>query len=99
MLLKHTHFEQDVQGKPVSLHYLRTKDGAEVDFVLCQGGAPTHLIECKHTDNHPTPSLMKFAGLFSNAQSIQLVRELRQEEYRRLVSIRKGADWLAELSA
>ena len=99
MLLKHIHFEQDVLGKPVGLHYLRTKDGAEVDFVLCQDGAPTHLIECKHTDNHPTPSLMKFAGLFSNAQSIQLVRELRQEEYRRLVSIRKGADWLAELSA
>ena len=99
MLLKHIHFEQDVLGKPVGLHYLRTKDGAEVDFVLCQDGAPTHLIECKHTDNHPTPSLMKFAGLFSNAQSIQLVRELRHEEYRRLVSIRKGADWLAELSA
>ena len=99
MLLKHIHFEQDVLGKPVGLHYLRTKDGAEVDFVLCQDGAPTHLIECKHTDNHPTPSLMKFAGLFSNAQSIQLVRELRHEEYRRLVSIRKGADWLVELSA
>ncbi len=99
MLLKHIHFEQDVLGKSVGLHYLRTKDGAEVDFVLCQGAAPTHLIECKHSDNHPTPSLMKFAGLFSNAQSIQLVRELRHEEYRRLVSIRKGADWLAELSA
>ena len=99
MLLKHIHFEQDVLGKPVGLHYLRTKDGAEVDFVLCQDGAPTHLIECKHTDNHPTPSLMKFAGLFSKAQSIQLVRELRHEEYRRLVSIRKGADWLVELSA
>lgn len=99
MLLKHTHFEQDVLGKPVGLHYLRTKDGAEIDFVLCQDGNPTYLIECKHANNHPTHSLIKFAELFSKAQSIQLVRELRQEEYRQPVSILKGADWLAELAA
>ncbi len=99
MLLKHVHFEQDVMGKSSSLNYLRTKEGAEVDFVLCEGGAPSHLIECKHADNRPATSLIKFAGLFPAAKSILLVRELRQEEYRRPVSILKGADWLAELAA
>lgn len=99
MLLKHVHFEQDVLGKPSSLHYLRTKEGAEVDFVLCEDGMPTRLIECKHADNRPAPSLVKFAGLFPEAESIQLVRELRQEEYRFPVSIVKGANWLAELAA
>lgn len=99
MLLKHTQYEQDVLGKQTSLHYLRTKDGAEVDFVLCEGEQPTHLIECKHADTHPAPALLKFADLFSGAQAIQLVRELRREEYRRPVSLLKGADWLAELSA
>lgn len=99
MLLKHVNFEQDTLGRQSSLAYLRTKEGAEVDFVLCDEGMPTHLIECKHADNRPAPALIKFAGLFTEAKSIQLVRELRQEEYRRPVSIVKGADWLAELAA
>jgi len=99
MLLKHIHFEQDTLGKESGLHYLRTKDGAEIDFVLSENDTPTHLIECKHTDNSPTSTLVKFAEQFSEAQAIQLVRELRQEEYRRPVSILKGAKWLAELAA
>jgi predicted AAA+ superfamily ATPase len=99
MLLKHVHFEQDALGKDSSLNYLRTKDGAEVDFVLCEKGTPSHLIECKHADNRPAASLIKFAELFPTAKSILLVRELRQEEYRRPVSILKGAEWLAELTA
>lgn len=99
MLLKHIHFEQDTSGKQANLHYLRTKDGAEIDFVLSENETPTHLIECKHADNSPTSTLIKFAEQFSEAQAIQLVRELRQEEYRRPVSILKGAKWLAELAA
>lgn len=99
MLLKHVHFEQDVLGKPSSLCYLRTKEGAEVDFVLCHAGLPTDLIECRHRDNRPASSLIKFAKLFPDAKPIQLVRELRQEEYRQSVNIVKGADWLTELAA
>jgi len=99
MLLKHTHFRQDTLGKQTDLSYLRTKDGAEIDFVLCDDGAPTHLIECKQADNRPTPALIKFAGQFSSAQAIQLVRELRREEHRHPVSILQGANWLAELTA
>lgn len=99
MLLKQVHFDQDVLGKPSSLHYVRTKEGAEVDFMLCDGELPSKLIECKYADHRPAPSLIKFATLFPQAQAIQLVRELRQEEYRKPVSIVKGADWLMELSA
>jgi predicted AAA+ superfamily ATPase len=99
MLIKHVHFEQDTLGKQVSLHYLRTKEGTEVDFLLCENGEPVRLLECKHADRRPTPALIKFSRLFPEAEAIQLVRELRQEEFRRPVSIMKGADWLAELSA
>jgi hypothetical protein len=99
MLLKHVHFEQDRLGKETSLQYLRTKDGAEIDFVLGESGSPTHLIECKHADNRVSSALIRFAGQFPDADAVQLVRELRSEEYRRPVSIVRGADWLAELSA
>lgn len=99
MLLKHTHYQRDTLGKQTDMHYLRTKDGAKIDFVLCQDDAPTHLIECKHADNRPTAALIKFAGQFSGARAIQLVRELRREESRPPVSILKGANWLAGLAA
>jgi len=99
MLLKHVHFEQDVHGKQITLHYLRTKEGAEVDFVLCENGEPARLIECKHADYRPTRSFIRFAGMFPQAEAILLMRELRQEEYRNRISIVKGANWLAKLAA
>lgn len=99
MLLKHVQYEQDVQGKETSLHYLRTKEGAEVDFVICENGDPVRLIECKHTDKRPAPSLQRFAVAFPEAEAIQLVRVLRQEEYHKPVMVLKAADWLAELAA
>jgi hypothetical protein len=99
MLFKHCQFEQDVNGSSTSLHYLRTKEGAEVDFVLCDDGAPIRLIECKLSGDRPTAALFKFAENFPAAEAILLVRELRQEEYRRPVAILRGADWLASLSA
>lgn len=57
MLLKHVHFEQDAIGKSATLHYLRTKEGAEIDFVLCQNAESTHLIECKHANPRSAPAL------------------------------------------
>lgn len=97
MLLKYVQYEQDCRGRDLSLQYLRTKDGAEVDFVVCEDGEPVYLIECKHADNRPSGALFRFAGQFPEAEAIQLVRELRQEEYRSPVSIVKGAEWLLNL--
>ena len=34
-LLKELQFIEDTQGKSTSLHYLRTKDGKEIDFLIC----------------------------------------------------------------
>ena len=36
-LLKLAHWQQDTRGAAVDLHYLRTKDGTEVDFALSEG--------------------------------------------------------------
>jgi len=99
MLLKHVHYQHDVLGRNTTLHYMRSKEGAEVDFVVCENGDPVWLIECKHADHRPAPSLIRFAGCFPDAKVIQLVRELRREEYRKPVMIARGADWLAELAA
>jgi predicted AAA+ superfamily ATPase len=99
MLLKHVHFLQDSQGKSIDLHYIRTKDGAEVDFALSEDSELTHLLECKISDTTLHRSLMNFAGKFPKTQAIQLVRDLRQEEFRRPVQIADAALWLNALSA
>ncbi len=99
MLLKHVHFRQDAKGREAGLHYLRTKDGAEVDFALSEDQRLTHLIECKLADNAIHRPLAAFAGRFPEAQAVQLVRDLRQEESRPPVHITDAARWLAGLDA
>ena len=99
MLQKHADFRRDALGKDTALHYIRTKDGAEVDFALGENGELTHLIECKHADNALHRPLLRFAEQFPATQAVQLVAELRQEEQRGRVAIRRAGDWLAGLDA
>ena len=98
MLLKQAHFIEDSTGKEARLHYIRTKDGAEVDFALSEEGQLTQLIECKLGDNKPHKSLARFAEQFSGTQAVQLVYDLRQEEYRHGIAITDAAKWLATLA-
>lgn len=99
MLLKHAHFRQDAHGKDTGLHYIRTKDGAEVDFAVSEAGKLTHLIECKLAESSPHRALTSFSGRFPTAEAIQLVRDLRQEEQRGGVRITAAAPWLRNLDA
>ena len=99
MLLKQTHFLQDGAGREVGLHYIRTKDGAEVDFALSEAGRLTQLTECKLGDNKPHRALARFAEQFSDAEAVQVVYDLRQEEFRNGITITDAANWLARLAA
>lgn len=99
MLLKHAQYLQDARGRPVQLHYLRTKDGAEVDFALVEEQRLTHLIECKWADAAPHRALRRFAAEFPDAEAVQIVRQLRQPEWRDGLQIADAAPWLAQLSA
>jgi len=99
MLLKQQQFLADTQGQDTDLHYIRTKDGAEVDFALSRDGALTHLIECKLADAAPQRALAGFAERFPEAQALQLVQQLRQEEQRGRVRITEAAGWLSHLAA
>lgn len=40
MLLRHAHFLQDSAGRDMRLHYVRDKEGREIDFALCEGDEP-----------------------------------------------------------
>ena len=98
MLLKHVQFRRDAQGSDCGLHYIRTKDGAEVDFALSENDQLTHLLECKFADAALHRPLVRFSEQFPEAKAIQLVAELRQEEQRDRVAISRAGDWLAGLA-
>lgn len=96
-LLKHTQWQMDVQGKEVDLHYIRTKDDAEVDFALSEGGQLTHLIECKMQDDKPHRALRRFADEFPATQAIQVIRDLRHSFAIGRLQMQRADEWLNAL--
>jgi predicted AAA+ superfamily ATPase len=99
MLLKHVQFLQDSQGRETDLHYVRTKDGAEVDFAISDGRELVHLIECKAADSNLHPALQRFAQQWPQAKAVQIVGDLRQPQARDGIDIVDAAQWLAGLAA
>jgi hypothetical protein len=98
MLLRHVHFRRDALGRETGLHYIRTKDGAEVDFAISEDDALTGLVECKLADHAVHRPLARFAETFAGAEAVQLVADLRQEEDRGRIALRRAGDWLAGLA-
>jgi hypothetical protein len=98
-LLKHVQWRQDVQGREVGLHYIRTKDGAEVDFALSEKNRITQLVECKVADEKPHRALRRFAAEKMPAQAIQLVRDARHSYSLGEIEIAVAADFLNGLAA
>lgn len=96
-LLKQAQWQQDTRGAAVDLHYVRTKDEAEVDFALSEGDTLTHLVECKLSDVKPQRALARFAEQWPQAQAVQLVRECKAEADHGRVLVRDAAGWLAAL--
>ena len=99
MLYCHAQFLHDSAGQALSLHYIRDKEGREIDFVLCDSGHPVGFAECKLSDPAVPPYLAAMAERFPDAGSALLVRHLRQTEQRGRVSVERAADWLARLAA
>ena len=98
-LLKHVEWQQDAVGKEMGLHYIRTKDGAEVDFAVSEGGHLIELVECKLGDHKPHRALLRFAAEWPYARASQVLRDLDTPMDVGSVQIRAAASWLKELSA
>lgn len=97
-LLKHVQFLHDAKGENIDLHYLRTKDGKEVDFAISMNGDLTQLVEVKLSDNSISPSLAYFSSRFESVEAVQLVHNLRQNETRKGIHFLRASDWLMSLA-
>jgi predicted AAA+ superfamily ATPase len=98
-LLKHVQYLQDTAGEEIDLHYIRTKDGREIDFALSRQGKVEQLIEIKLSEEVPTPSLRFFQNMLPEAAALLLVHNLRREQQRDGISILPAGQWLSRLSA
>jgi predicted AAA+ superfamily ATPase len=97
-LLKELQFIEDTKGLKTSLHYVRTKDGKELDFLICIEGKITSLLEIKCSDATPANSFHHFAQFLPQAKKIQLVKELKHKKtYPDGLEIRPLIPWLANL--
>jgi hypothetical protein len=97
MLLKQRDYLRDSRGIDSGLHYIRTKDGVEVDFGISEGESLIQLIECKLSDHRPHKALTRFAAQFPQAKAYQIVANLRQEETVDGIQITDAAYWLTQL--
>lgn len=94
-LLKELDFKEDTLGIKTALHFLRTKDGKELDFLICQNDKPTHIIEVKASDDQPAKNFRHFDKYVATVKKIQLVKNLRREKtYHDGLEIRELIPWL-----
>ena len=99
-LLKHCCFMADSAGEELSLNYVRTTSGKEIDFVLTnETGDATHFIEVKNRDANPSFALRQMAATHPAARAVQLVRHTPHAFDAEGVAVRPAAKWLGGLSA
>lgn len=98
-LLKEIHFLEDCRGEQLRLHYLKTKNHREIDFLVARNDVPFALIEVKWADGSRSRNFSIFDKYFPEAKKIQIVKELgREKTYPDGVEIRSAANWLADFS-
>ena len=72
-LLQEVHWAQDVKGREVSLHYLRNRNGDEIDFCIVEGQKIIKLIEAKWSDDSPHRAFRTFKNISGDTEALQLV--------------------------
>lgn len=99
-LLKEAHFQTDVLGNPMNLHFLKIKGGRELDFALIPEikSEATKLIEVKWANSEISPNFKLFSPAFKNCHKIQLVAEpKRQFQSESGVLLTKASEWLLHM--
>lgn len=82
------------------MDFLRTKDGKEIDFLVCIENETRLALEVKMSDPSLTSGFNYFAKFLSaNVSKIQLVKELtREKTYPDGTEVRALVPWLANLN-
>ncbi len=98
-LLKEIHRQSDCFGEVFKLHYLRSKEKHEIDFLVIGDGVNPLLLEVKWSDEKPGKNFSRFSDYFPGAKKVQIVKELEREKtYPDGIEVRRAHSWLADFS-
>jgi predicted AAA+ superfamily ATPase len=75
-LLKRLHFLEDYYGAKTSMHFIRDKDGREVDFVTVVNNKIVDLIEVKLSNTDISSNLKYYSEKLQPENTVQLVYDL-----------------------
>lgn len=78
-LLKEIHFIEDIYGYKANLHYLRTKEGHEIDFLITVNDQPCVCIEVKTSDQIASKHFAHFKSFLGDIPCVQLVLNCTRE--------------------
>lgn len=95
-LLKHVYGKNDYLAENCELHYLRTKDGVEVDFVITKDHDVEQMIEAKFTDNKPSKHLQRMHEKYAYP-AVQVVYNLRNQYRVGDIEILRAENFLPDL--
>jgi predicted AAA+ superfamily ATPase len=97
-LLKELHRIEDQEGRRTALHYVRTRDRREVDFLAVVDGKPALLLEAKWQDDQPSAHFRFFGGLFPHVEKVWLVAQpVRKRSLPDGTLVRTAPEYLARL--
>ena len=95
-LLKHAYAKNDLQAEDYQLHYIKTKEGHEVDFILAKEDKVETLIEVKYANEKIPKNLISFQEKYE-IPAVLLVKELKQEYSAGNIIVRRAEKFLSEL--
>lgn len=78
-LLKEVHRAIDVEGEELGLHYIRNKEGYEIDFLITRDDQPEQMIEVKWRDDNLSQNFKKFLPEKTLIRT-QVVGEIRHKK-------------------
>jgi predicted AAA+ superfamily ATPase len=95
-LAKEAAAAEDIRGVRASLHYIRTKEGREVDFCYAENGEIRFLAEAVLSDSEIRKDLLYFCKK-TGKTGIQIVKDLKEERSQGFVELRRADRFFQDL--
>lgn len=89
---------EDTTGSRVALHYLRDRDGNEIDFLAMIDGRPVLMAEAKTGDDTFAKAFWRFDRYFPKTPKVQVVQGLKRSKEKEGISMIPAHDFLAGLT-
>lgn len=96
-LLRELHWLEDTAGSRVALHYVKDRDGNEVDFLAVVDDKPALMAEVKAGDDSFAKPLLRFHGRLQEARPVQVVYGLPRRRSSNGVDMVSAEEFLARL--